>query len=763
MPVPDPNPPATFALVPDAARGAAVEEVTVEGVVQRVVFTSTDGDFAVLRLEVPGGALPIIVIGSLGQCVEGEILRILGRWETHPQYGRRLRATQAVPQIPHTAAGVERYLATLVGLGPECARRLVASFGTKAIEVLETETWKAGQVKGVGKRRANRAAADAHGRREEREVMVFLQGHGVSAAYANRIRRTYGDAAMVRVRENPYRLARDVPGIGFQIADRIAHRMGIDHASPLRIEAGLIYTLDSAGDAGHCYLPQEELCLRASDELRLDAPPDPVPPETPSAEGPEEIFTSPMARVRDALHSLGLQQALVLEGTDAFLPRLHRAEVALCRRLAELRTAERPQVPALLGAGQTPPNPGAAVLSDGQRLALQMIEESPLCVITGGPGTGKTTIIRTLVRAWEAASRRVLLVAPTGRAAKRLSEATGRPASTVHRLLEWTPNEGFRRRPDRLLETDLLVCDEASMLDLSLARALVASVPPSATLLLVGDVDQLPSVGPGRVLADLIDSGVAPVARLSEIFRQAEGSGIVRNAHRVLRGEMPISAPRGEAIGDFYFIEAEEPAQARDLVVRLVTERIPQRFGLDPVRDVQVLTPMHRGEAGTEELNRVLQAALNPAAAASPELRGRGRTFRRGDKVMQVRNDYDRDVWNGDVGVITEVQPDDGAMRVQFDDRDVACDTDDLDQLELAYAMSVHKSQGSEYPAVVMPLLMQHYVMLRRNLLYTAVTRGKRLVVIVGSRRALGRAVAEQGDLLRYTRLKERLRGDLPA
>lgn len=764
-----------FQAPPDAAE-------VLEGIVGRQVFASPDGEFSVLRLEVPGQDLPVTIVGSLSHLGEGETARVTGSWEVHPQYGRRFRTQQAVPILPQTPLGVERYLATLAGLGPESARRLVAEFGTGAIEVLENETWRIEQLKGIkglGKRRIRRAAADAKVRAQEREVMVFLQGQGISAAYAARIRKVYGEAAMIRVRENPYRLAKDVPGIGFQIADRIARNMGVDPRAPMRIEAGLLYTLDRASNEGHCYLPAADLRRRASAELHVSALPspaaplgeeDPAPPTpTPAPwmsaadslggpQGWEETLTGEV--LESALGALCATQSLVLEDDGAYLPWLYRTEVSLARRLLDLRDADRPPVPAVPeGSSTGSPTGGGPVLSAGQRRALQLIAQSPVCVITGGPGTGKTTIIRALVRAWEGAGRTVLLAAPTGRAAKRLSEATGRTASTVHRLLEWAPKEGFRRRSDNPLEVDLLVCDEASMLDLSLARALSQAVPLGATLLLVGDVDQLPSVGPGRVLGDVIASQAVPVARLKEIFRQAEGSGIVENAHRILGGEMPLSAARGEQIGDFYFVEADDPVRAQELLTRVLTERIPRRFGLDPIREVQVLTPMHKGAVGTVELNRVLQGVLNPGSGTGKgELRRGGKVYRVGDKVMQIRNDYERDVWNGDVGVIDRVDDEDGLLWVRFDDdREVRYEDADLDQLELAYAVSVHKSQGSEYPAVVVPLVMQHYMLLRRNLLYTAVTRGKRLVVLVGSKRALWRAVQEQGDLLRYTRLSARL------
>jgi exodeoxyribonuclease V alpha subunit len=441
---------------------------------------------------------------------------------------------------------------------------------------------------------------------------------------------------------------------------------------------------------------------------------------------------------------------------------MYESEVDLAKEVARLLRGKRARVPQVELAGS------GLKLAAGQQAALQQVETTPLGIITGGPGTGKTTIIRTLVAAWARSGLRIKLAAPTGRAAKRLAEATGHPASTLHRLLAVVPGEDFSRRSESDLGVDLLVCDEASMLDLQLALTLLRAVPVGATVVLVGDVDQLPSVGPGRVLNDLIESGRVPTTRLREIFRQAEGSSIVENAHRILAGQVPLPAPRGSELHDFYLIETDDPLQARERVVRLVAERIPARFGLDPLLDVQVLTPMHRGEVGTEELNRALQAALNPAATAGAEasgsiLKSRGRSFALSDKVMQVRNDYERDVWNGDVGLVAKVDQEEGTLTVRFDDeREVIYDGDELDQLELAYAVSVHKAQGSEYKAVVIPLHISHYPLLRRNLLYTAVTRGKRLVVLVGSQRALRRAVGQTGDLKRYTQLAERVRSILP-
>jgi exodeoxyribonuclease V alpha subunit len=707
---------------------------TLQGSVLRVVFTAPDGSFAVLRLQVPGRDDPVSVVGPLAESTAGEQLTLEGSWERHPTHGDQFRATRAVVEIPRTAQGVGRYLEALKGIGPMLSERLVAAFGTEAIEVVEKEPWRAAQVKGVGKRRAERAARDAAGRRQEREVMVFLQGLGVSLAYAARIRKAYGDEAVAKVRDNPYRLARDVPGIGFIVADRIAQGMGIGRDSPLRIQAGVFHALESLSEEGHVYFPSGELAARAAESLAID-----------------------VTRTQAAVAELGRDGGVVIEGDAVYLPWLHRAEVELARRIGQLLEAERPRPPPMIGAEE---------LSDGQKRAIASCGEAGVVVITGGPGTGKTTVVRTLVETWERARRRVLLAAPTGRAAKRLSEATGRPAQTVHRLLEWgRSSEGrrarsgpFGRGDDNPLACDLLVVDEASMLDVQLARGVAAAVRPGATLVLVGDVDQLPSVGPGQVLRDVIASGRVPVARLTEVFRQAEGSGIVENAYRILGGEMPIGSK--EPRGDFFVVAADEPERARDMVVRLCKERIPSAFGLDPLREVQVLSPMHRGVAGTEGLNRALQDALNPAGAAV-ELGGpAARSLRVGDKVMQVRNDYERDVFNGDVGVIAAARRDDDeepVVEVDFDGRRVRYEAEALGELELAYAVSVHKSQGSEYPAVVILMLTQHFLLLQRNLLYTAVTRGKKLVVLVGAERAIRRAVGEAEAAERHTGLRARL------
>jgi len=719
---------------------------SLEGVVRRVVYAAPDGGFAVLRLEVEGRPLPVTVLGPFAEAVTGELMRLEGVWERHAVHGEQFRAQRVIVEVPRTPNGVRRYLQTLKGIGPALAERLLTSFGVEALEVLETEPWRSAQVRGMTKKRAAAVALEAAARRHEREVMVFLQGLGVSLAYAARIRKVYGSDAVQRVRDNPYRLARDIPGIGFLLADRIARSLGIEANSPLRLQAGVLHLVTSFVDEGHTFAPIEELGARTTEALATTAD-----------------------AVAGAVSQLIDEGALVREGEAIYPTWLHRAETEAAQRVLALLAAPPPSLvtdaalPAAAKQAQL-----MAGLSVGQRAAVRLSQEARVLVLTGGPGTGKTTVVKAVVGAWEVAKKRVLLAAPTGRAAKRLQEATGHAAHTVHRTLEWGRPSGqpgkspFGRGPDHPLEVDLLVVDEASMLDTVLFRALVEAVPLGASLMLVGDIDQLPSVGAGQVLADVIGSGVIPVARLTEIFRQASGSSITDNAYRILSGEVPVGnlrAAEGAAGGDFYFISVEDPERLRELVVRLCQERIPEAFGLDPRRDIQVLSPMHRGPAGTEELNRALQEALNPTGQALDAGRA---GLRVGDKVMQVRNDYDRDVFNGDVGQVISAQVADGEdedlrLQVDFDGRSVTYVDDEIDQLELAYAVSVHKSQGSEYPAVVLALHTQHWLLLRRNLLYTAVTRGKRLVVIVGSERALRRAVAEVADSTRHTGLRQRL------
>jgi exodeoxyribonuclease V alpha subunit len=564
--------------------------------------------------------------------------------------------------------------------------------------------------------------------------MLFLQGHGVSAAYAGKIFKTYGRGAVALVRENPYRLARDIYGIGFKTADGIAARLGVSPDAPVRLEAGLLHVLGSLTEEGHCCYPREGLLKAAAEVLQ-------VPP------GALEAPLTRLAEAADLVVEPGEEEPVVF-------PRdLYEAEAALARRLGEFLRAPRFGV-ALDAAralswveGQT-----SLVLAPRQKEALAAALGGKAVVITGGPGTGKTTILRCLLTILERKGLRTLLTAPTGRAAKRMSEATGRPAQTVHRLLEFSPREGtFRRTAARPLSAEAVIVDEVSMADLPLMHRLVEALPPEALLVLVGDVDQLPSVGPGAVLADCIASGVLPVVRLQEVFRQAEQSLIVQNAHRVNRGEMPLL----EEAGDFQFLEEDDPDRLAALVVETVAHVLPARHQLHPVEDIQVLAPMHRGIVGVTALNQALQAALNPSG---PALARGERVLRAGDKVMQLRNNYETEVFNGDIGRVARVDPEEGTLAVRFEDREVPYEAADLNELILAYAVSVHKSQGSEYPAVLLPLHTQHFIMLRRNLLYTAITRGRRLDVLAGSRRALAIAVKTAPAEGRYTRLAARLR-----
>jgi exodeoxyribonuclease V alpha subunit len=709
---------------------------TLEGVVERITYASAEDGYTVARVAVAGRPAPITVVGAMPGLHPGQALRLTGEWTRHARFGEQFRVSAWEVLTPATRVGIERYLGSglIKGVGPVTARRLVERFGEETLRVIEQEPERLREVSGVGPDRVARIRTAWDAQREVREVMLFLQGHGVSAAYAGKIFKTYGRGAVALVRENPYRLARDIYGIGFKTADGIAARLGVSPDAPVRLEAGLLHVLGSLTEEGHCCYPREGLLKAAAEVLQ-------VPP------GALEAPLTRLAEAADLVVEPGEEEPVVF-------PRdLYEAEAALARRLGEFLRAPRFGV-ALDAAralswveGQT-----SLVLAPRQKEALAAALGGKAVVITGGPGTGKTTILRCLLTILERKGLRTLLTAPTGRAAKRMSEATGRPAQTVHRLLEFSPREGtFRRTAARPLSAEAVIVDEVSMADLPLMHRLVEALPPEALLVLVGDVDQLPSVGPGAVLADCIASGVLPVVRLQEVFRQAEQSLIVQNAHRVNRGEMPLL----EEAGDFQFLEEDDPDRLAALVVETVAHVLPARHQLHPVEDIQVLAPMHRGIVGVTALNQALQAALNPSG---PALARGERVLRAGDKVMQLRNNYETEVFNGDIGRVARVDPEEGTLAVRFEDREVPYEAADLNELILAYAVSVHKSQGSEYPAVLLPLHTQHFIMLRRNLLYTAITRGRRLDVLAGSRRALAIAVKTAPAEGRYTRLAARLR-----
>jgi exodeoxyribonuclease V alpha subunit len=723
---------------------------TLVGTVERLVYSGGDGAFTVARLRLDEGERIVTVVGSLVGVPAGAALRVVGRFETTARFGEQFRVARYTEVAPATLEGLRRYLGSglIKGIGPEFATRIVARFGIETLEVLDRDPGRIGEVPGIGPSRA-RAVRDAwNAQRQVREVMVFLQGYGVSPAFAARIYKRYGAASIARVRENPYRLAFDVWGIGFQSADKLAAALGVARDAPARIEAGV----------GHVFVPRSRLTHKAAALLEV-------------AEDAAGAAIDRLARTGEVAVDASIVGPNDPGDPAVYEVELYRAETALAAGLKRLLAAPAP-------AATKPGDDDQAIawyergagiaLAKQQAEAVKLALHAKVAVITGGPGVGKTTIVRGIVSILKRQGLTVALAAPTGRAAKRLGDATGEPASTLHRLLEWRPaNATFARCTDRPLESQVLIVDEASMIDVRLAADLVAALASPARLILVGDIDQLPSVGPGSVLGDVIASGAVPTVRLTEIFRQAAESLIVVNAHRIQEGDLPdlgvspaVSRPRGAAGDgaraidkrDFFFLEEDDAAKAALLIRDLVSVRLPRRYGFSP-QEIQVLSPMHRGELGAGNLNQLLQEALTAGAAGIE--RGT-RQLRVGDKVMQIRNDYDKEVWNGDSGIVESASNE--TLAVRFDERVIEYALDELDALVLAYAATVHKSQGSEYAAVIVPVHTQHYVMLQRNLLYTAVTRGKRLVVLVGSRKALALAVRNAEVAARASGLATRLR-----
>ena len=716
------------------------------GQLERITYTNDENGYTVARVRVAGERDLVTVVGNLMAPAAGEVIHMTGEWADHPRYGRQFKIHQYRSVRPAGVVGIERYLGSglIKGIGPVMARRIVNLFGEETLDVVDNRIDELARVEGIGKKRIDMIRRAWEDQKDIREVMIFLQAHGVSSAYATRIFKQYGKASIDVVKENPYRLASDIFGIGFVTADRIAEKLGFPKESPVRAQAGILYVLGNLADEGHVYYPYEPLVAKC-----------------------REILDVQRDLVTRAFGAVVLEGRIAVEDLNEGMDDFHENNKAVY--LAPFLTAETSVAERLTALLETPSalrsvNADKALdwvqsrldisLADMQAMAVKRALDSKAMVITGGPGTGKTTIINAILRIVSRLDIRILLAAPTGRAAKRMTEATGMEARTIHRMLEFSFKKGGFQRNDRTpLECDLLIVDEASMIDTLLMHHLMKAVPLTATLILVGDVHQLPSVGAGNVLRDIIDSGAVPVVTLKEIFRQARESRIIVNAHRILRGEIPPLGPAGPE-EDFHFIRQEDPDKVLGIILELVRERIPARFSLDPVNDIQVLSPMHRGKAGAENLNNALQEALNPRGDAV--LRGH-RRFRVGDKVMQIRNDYDREVFNGDIGRIQDVDPETQVVTVVYDGRPVPYEYADLDELVLAYAVSVHKSQGSEYPAVVIPLLTQHYVLLQRNLIYTAVTRGKRLVVVVGTARALAIAVRNDRTEKRYSHLRRRL------
>lgn len=725
----------------------AAPEPTTEllGTIERFTFRNPDTGWAVVRFADEISGQTLVVVGAMAQLKEGQRLKLTGKTVQHPKFGPQLQADSFEPIAPSTTDGIEAYLASglVKGIGPATAKKIVKVFGVDTLAVIETDPDRLRAVRGLGERKIQDLCDAVKAQKDLQNVMVFLRTYGLGPGLAARIVRRYGANASALIQANPYRLADEVIGIGFRIADRLAGEMGIAPEAPERLDAALEFTLAQAAKEGHCFLPEDELVVRTAELLSCGE-------DSLRARLPE------LAQTQRIVRQLPPGPVLLHDDPRPIVyPRqLHAAETGVAQLLHELLQPGRRPLPLKAGpAVAWFEQVSGMALPEGQQDALRRALTEPVSIVTGGPGVGKTTIVRALAQILPQKRLRLLLAAPTGRAAKRLEESTGHHAATLHRLLEFTPNTGkFARNRDNPLEGDLLVVDETSMLDITLAYALFRAVPPTMTLVLVGDQNQLPSVGAGNVLADILASGRVASTALTRIFRQQQGSDIVRVAHGILRGEVPQSGGEGS---DFYFVESRDSAHARALVRELVAQRIPKRFGLDPLRDVQVLCPMYRGEVGADALNRDLQDLLNPGQL---EVERSGKLYRVGDKVLQIKNDYEREVYNGDVGRITHL--DNGAAKafVRFPEREHEYRFEDLGDLVPAYAITVHRSQGSEYPAVVLPLVTDHFLMLKRALLYTAITRGKQLVVVVGSRKALEMATRNADDGRRYSGLCERLR-----
>ena len=721
-----------------------------KGQIERITYTNEENGYSVVKLKVYGQKDLVNAVGSMMAPTPGEILELKGEWSSHPKFGDQFKITHYKTEVPATVYGIQKYLGSglIKGIGPVMAKRIVKKFGETTLDVIETDADSLVSVAGIGKKRIAMIKTAWEEQKEIREVMLFLQTHGVSSGYATKIFKQYGDESIAVVQENPYRLATDIFGIGFITADGIAEKLGFDKQCQVRAEAGILYILHQLADEGHVYFPYEPLVQKCGEMLEINR--DLIT---------QAIGTNVLAN-RIVLEDLNDDATELLENNKGvFLKKFHVSETGIAARLKRLLGA--PKAIRAIDAQKAlawVQERLAIRLAENQVEAIKCAARNKILVITGGPGTGKTTIINAILKIFAPLKIRIQLAAPTGRAAKRMSEATGHEARTLHRLLEYSMKKGgFQKDQKHPLPCDLLIVDEASMIDTILMHHLLKAVPLQATFILVGDIYQLPSVGAGNVLKDIILSAAIPVVALDKIFRQARESRIILNAHRINGGKMPQLKNVREN-SDFFFIEQEDPEQVLNTILDLTGKRVPDYFGFDPMNDIQVLTPMHRGVVGAGNLNLALQNRLNPNTRGIE--RG-NRTFRMGDKVMQIKNNYDKEVFNGDMGRIVGLEPETREVIISFEGRELPYDFTDLDEVILAYAVSVHKSQGSEYPAVIIPILIQHYMLLQRNLIYTAVTRGKKLVILVGTRKALAIGIRNDKTLKRHTLLEKRLTKDI--
>ena len=707
-------------------------------VVERITYQNADNGYTVLKCAVKNYSDLVTVVGTMPDTHVGSVLSLEGIWKMDARYGRQFSVEKFEETLPATVYGIEKYLGSglVKGVGPKFAKRIVEKFGKDTLNIIEDTPDKLLTVQGIGKVRVDQIKTSWQEQKEIKNIMLFLQSHEVSTSHATKIFKTYGSESIAIVKENPYRLADDIWGIGFKTADSIAQKMGIDKGKFVRLRSGIFYTLNKLAEAGHCYATREQLIGKARELLEVE-------------DAELEITLDEMIRTNDVIREVAGEQEAV------YLPPYYFSESGCAKRLFRLMSCGKKKSEDAEEILKKVAASSEITYDEIQWKAVKTAISSKVMVLTGGPGTGKTTTTLGIISAYKQAGCQIILAAPTGRAAKRMSEATGMEAKTIHRLLEYKPPEGYQKNEEYPLEGDVLILDECSMIDIMLMYNLLKALPEQMSLILVGDIDQLPSVGAGNVLRDIIDSGCVPVVRLTRIFRQAQGSRIIMNAHRINKGESIDM--RGGKDSDFFFVTKESNQEVLDTIVQYCRTNLPRYYHVDPLQDIQVLTPMQRGECGAVNLNQVLQEAMNPSKIF---LRRGGTQYRLKDKVMQIRNDYDKEVFNGDIGTITKVDMEERELTVLFDEREIIYDVTELDELTLAYAVTIHKSQGSEYPIVVMPFTMSHFVMLQRNLLYTGVTRAKKILVLVGEKKAVYYAIKNETTTGRNTMLARRLQPD---